>query len=208
MNQSLVEAVYEQMLVLVLRDLAEDTLRRYTDNQSKICLICRSNCILKQALLTNIHGVAPLTDMYQQKWDASNLSAELVNCIYCHRMHSVVRMAPHLEKCMGMGGRLASRQAKRNLASTSNNPTPLTTAMIAVASMVTTGTATPLSVPPLIVQSNKKGQLVTTTTATLPSEEEDPDEGLFDFYASLDYSSDEDNPIDKSKSIVPFACIL
>jgi hypothetical protein len=146
-----------------------------------------ARCPFKEAPHPASSG-APYVDMYGQKLDPATLGSEVVQCVYCNRSIGVLRFAPHLERCMGMGGRLASRQAKRNLL---GNAQP-------------SGAVGVTQSGPTVQTSmlQKKGQ--TPSAPDIPS---DPDEQIFDFYASIEYSSDDMETLDKSKHLLFTGCV-
>jgi Sgf11 (transcriptional regulation protein) len=133
-------------------------------------------------------------DMYGQKWDHVTLDHQ-VTCTICRRAISATRFAPHLAKCMGLGGRLASRHAKRHhLPNLTNNSTNSVNAQ--TNSAHATFTSSFASMPSLMDTSAKDNNAQTLILDdAMPS---DPDDCLFDFYASMDYSSDDNALFDKS----------
>ena len=152
-------------------------------------------CVLKEALAGHQQqqqAPAPWTDIYQHKWDLTSLNGEFITCVYCQRSVNATRMAPHLEKCMGMGGRLASRLAKRNLtaATTATNVSMSnSTSTLMPSSYMQSGTTTSLK---KTVSSSTLAPQQLSSEALMGQDSED---ALFDdFYASIDYSS-EDNQI-------------
>jgi hypothetical protein len=77
------------------------------------------------ALLIDEH---PGTDIYGNKYETSDLSSYLVDCQICGKKVAVSRYAPHLEKCLGVGGRGSGRTKRTSGESSNVQNSPVTNA--------------------------------------------------------------------------------
>lgn len=60
-------------------------------------------------------------DIHGKRYEVNEISSVLVDCQICGKKVSVNRYAPHLEKCLGVGGRVVSRTKKTFSGNQNNN---------------------------------------------------------------------------------------
>lgn len=101
-------AFFRQLFLMLRRNLL-----------SMLCSRCKSVTTVESFVLAIVGflsfliiGETPGADIYGNKYDTTDLSSFLVDCQICGKKIAVSRYAPHLEKCLGVGGR-ASGRAKR-----------------------------------------------------------------------------------------------